>query len=170
MVGKGEVEINLLYTPPSLPTPTGGTPSAGGGTWVPPATTPSSLKCRIPKEPGLPPQTIGEHVKRRRLKYKLSQVEAARALEVNASTILNWEKGRTDPPIEAMPTLIEFLGYDPFPRPKNLPQRMLAKRRTMGWSIKDAAKEFEVDEGRGDIGRGQARSPGRDIGVNLPSF
>jgi len=39
------------------------------------------------------------------------------------------------------------LGYDPFPEPKNILERLLAKRRAMGWSIKEAARQLGVDEG-----------------------
>ena len=46
-----------------------------------------------------------------------------------------------------MPAILQFLGYDPYPKPKTLPERMLAKRRSMGWSIKEAARQFGVDEG-----------------------
>lgn len=60
-------------------------------------------------------------------------------LEVNPSTILNWEKGRTEPPVEAMPALLQFLGYDPLSEPTTLPERMLRTRQGRGWSIKEAA-------------------------------
>lgn len=46
-----------------------------------------------------------------------------------------------------MPAIIRFLGYDPFPEPKNLPERLLAKRRAMGWSTREAALQVGVDEG-----------------------
>lgn len=46
-----------------------------------------------------------------------------------------------------MPAIIRFLGCDPFPEPKSLPERLLAKRRAMGWLIKEAARELGVDEG-----------------------
>ncbi len=59
--------------------------------------------------------------------------------------MLNWEKGRTEPPVPAMPAIIRFLGYCPFPPPETLSQRLLAKRREMGWSIKEAAKFAHVD-------------------------
>ncbi len=66
---------------------------------------------------------------------------------VNPWTILNWEKGHTEPPVEAVPWIVAFLGYDPFPEPQGLPERLLAKRRAMGWSIRKAARELGVDEG-----------------------
>lgn len=88
---------------------------------------------------------MGEHIRRRRLKIGLTQKEAAGKLGVNPWTILNWEKGRTKPPIAAVPAIMGFLGYDPFPQPKTLPQRLLAKRRAMGWSIKEAAEVVGAD-------------------------
>ncbi len=126
-----------------------------------------TLKCLKPKEPDCEPRTLGEHLKLRRLQRKLSQTQAAQALQVNPSTILNWEKGHTEPPVEAMPpwtvlnwekghteppleslpVLLRFLDYDPFPEPKTLPERLLAKRRTMGWSIREAAQQLGVDPG-----------------------
>ena len=78
----------------------------------------------------------------------LMQKEVAKLLGVNTWTILNWEKGRTEPPVESIPTIVQFLGYnDPFPEPKTLPQRLIAKRQAMGWSIKKAATTLGVDPG-----------------------
>lgn len=78
---------------------------------------------------------------------RLIQKQAAERLGVNVWTLLNWENGRTDPPVVAMPAVIKFLDYDPFPPPETLPERLLAKRREMGWSIKEAAEFVGVDPG-----------------------
>lgn len=75
----------------------------------------------------------------------LMQKEVAKRLGVVPWTILNWEKGHTEPPIVSMPNIVRFLGYDPSPQPETLPQRLLAKRREMGWSIKEAAEAIGVD-------------------------
>jgi transcriptional regulator with XRE-family HTH domain len=77
----------------------------------------------------------------------LTQKQAAERLGVNPWTVLNWEKDHTEPPIESMPAIIRFLDYDPFPEPKNIDERLLAKRRAMGWSIREAARQLGVDEG-----------------------
>jgi transcriptional regulator with XRE-family HTH domain len=108
---------------------------------------PITLKALKPKEANLEPRTLGEHVRKRRLELRLTQKQAADRLGVSAWTVLNWEKGNTEPPIESMPIIFGFLGYDPFPEPKTLPERMLAKRRAIGWSIKEAARQLGVDEG-----------------------
>ena len=75
----------------------------------------------------------------------LTQKEAAILLDVNPWTVRNWEKGHTEPPNASITTIIRFLGYDPFPEPKTLPEHLLAKRRTMGWLIKQAAELIGVD-------------------------
>lgn len=75
----------------------------------------------------------------------LMQKETAKLIGVNTRTILNWEKGRAAPPLASIPAIVQFLGYEPFPEPKTLPQHLLAKRRMMGWSIKEAANAVVID-------------------------
>lgn len=99
------------------------------------------------KELAKEPQTLGEHLKHRRLILKLSQPQAAKLMTVCASTVLHWEKDETHPPIEHFPAMFQFLGYDPFPQPRTISEHMLAYRRKCGWSIKRAAKELGIDEG-----------------------
>jgi len=59
------------------------------------------------------PQTLGEQIKKRRLELGLSQKEASKVLGVTSFTVLNWEKGKTEPLPQFMPKIILFLGYDP---------------------------------------------------------
>ena len=99
----------------------------------------------IPKPYDFELKTLGEHVRRKRLVLELTQKEVANQLGVVSWTVLNWEKGYTEPPIVSIPAIVQFLGYDPFPQPASLPQRLLAKRREMGWSIEEAAKAVGVD-------------------------
>lgn len=77
----------------------------------------------------------------------LSQEDAGNQLGVTLFTILNWEKGQTKVHIKAWPGILTFLGYDPLPAPQTIPERVLTKRREMGWSIKEASQSFGVDEG-----------------------
>ena len=108
---------------------------------------PITFKALKPKTPEIEPQTLGEHLRKQRLYLQLTQREAAARLRVNPLTVLNWEKGKTKPPIESMPAILAFLGHDPVPEPKTLAERLLAKRRAMGWSIKSAARQLGVDPG-----------------------
>lgn len=78
---------------------------------------------------------------------RLTQKQVAHRIGLNSWTVLNWEKGHTEPPIGSVPAILRFLGYDPLPEPKALPEYLLAKRRAMGWSIREAAWKFGVDSG-----------------------
>ncbi|MEW6312975.1 MAG: helix-turn-helix domain-containing protein [Pseudomonadota bacterium] len=93
------------------------------------------------------PKNLGEHIRKRRLELGLTQKQVGDRLGVNPWTVLNWEKGKTEPPITFTPAILQFLGYDPFPASKTLPERLFALRRSRGWLIRDAAKEFGVDAG-----------------------
>jgi transcriptional regulator with XRE-family HTH domain len=108
---------------------------------------PITLKALKPKEPDFEPQTLGEHIRKRRLELKLSQKAAGERLGVNAFTVFNWEKGKTEPPVTVMPAIVGFLGYRPYSEPVNLAERLTAARRLRGWTIKKAARELGVDVG-----------------------
>jgi transcriptional regulator with XRE-family HTH domain len=86
-------------------------------------------------------------------------MEVAELLGVDPVTVHNWEKNKTSPAMELVPTIVRFLGYHPFPEPRNLPEQLLAKRREMGWSVKQAARELGVD---------QATWAGWESGVTVP--
>jgi transcriptional regulator with XRE-family HTH domain len=103
------------------------------------------LKCPRPKAYPENPQTLGGHFKKRRLELGLTQKQAAERLAINPSTVLNWETGRTVPPIRSMPAILTFLGYDPFPAPTSVGERLLQARRKRGWSIREAASHLGVD-------------------------
>jgi DNA-binding XRE family transcriptional regulator len=66
---------------------------------------------------------------------------------VSSATIVNWETGRTEPPVNHWPAIVAFLGYNPAPPPTTIGERMLAYRRRDGLSIKEAAARAGVDEG-----------------------
>jgi len=110
--------------------------------WVP-----ITLKCLKRKEADFEPRTLAEHVKRLRVQRGLTQYQTARLLKVSSWTIRKWENGHTTPPVAYLPALIRFLGYDPFPQAHTLPERLRAKRRAMGWSIRAAARGIGVDAG-----------------------
>jgi transcriptional regulator with XRE-family HTH domain len=77
---------------------------------------------------------------------KMTKRQAAARLGVGPETVRHWESGETNsPPVERIPAILEFLDYDPFPKPKSVAEQLLAKRRTMGWSIREAATELGVD-------------------------
>ncbi|MHB8494516.1 MAG: helix-turn-helix transcriptional regulator [Casimicrobiaceae bacterium] len=106
---------------------------------------PIRLKALKPKETACEPRTLGEHIRKRRLGLKLTQKQAAERLSVNPWTVLNWETGRFEPPIRSLPAVFGFLGYDPYPPPTTLGERLLHVRRQHGWSTSEAARHLGVD-------------------------
>lgn len=108
---------------------------------------PIRLKALKPKETDFDPRTLGGHLRKRRLLLNLTQKEVGKALGVSPFTVLNLEKDRTEPPMTAYPTLIRWLGYDPFPVARALAERLLAVRRARGWTVKRAAFELGADPG-----------------------
>ena len=52
------------------------------------------LKSLIRKPYDFEPQSLGEHIRRRRLMLSLTQEETAEGLGVNTWTVLNWETGQ----------------------------------------------------------------------------
>lgn len=82
---------------------------------------------------------------------------------------LLWEQDRRTPKVGYYPRIFAFLGYDPFPSPTTLGERLRARRRELGLSIRRAAKLVGVDEGTllsWELGR---REQGR-IGEKVNQF
>jgi DNA-binding XRE family transcriptional regulator len=75
---------------------------------------PIRLKARKPESFPEIPQTFGDHIKLSRLQRKLTQKQVAKLLGVSPFTVLNWEKNKTTPPVQGMPAILRFLGYNPF--------------------------------------------------------
>lgn len=57
------------------------------------------------------PQTIGEHIRKRRLELRLLQGEVAKQLGVSTASITLWEKSENIPQITYFPRIAKFLGY-----------------------------------------------------------
>ena len=92
------------------------------------------------------PKTLGEHIRVRRLQLALTQREAAAQIGTSEPRIVSWENGHRRPVARFVPAIIRFLGYDPFPEPLTISERLVAKRRELGWSRKKAAKAWGVAE------------------------
>jgi DNA-binding XRE family transcriptional regulator len=94
--------------------------------------TPLTLKALRAKDYSKNPQTLGEHLKKRRRELGLLQRETAEMLGVSTDTVVNWEKDRTKPVAAQFRPVVAFLGYDPTPEPRTLADRLAAKQRTLG--------------------------------------
>ncbi|MCW5982727.1 MAG: helix-turn-helix transcriptional regulator [Bryobacteraceae bacterium] len=98
---------------------------------------------RIPVQP----QTVGDHLRRRRLSLKLLQRDVAERLGVTESSIWNWEVAQWEPDLRYMPAILRFLGYNPLPEGKTLAEKLVRYRTSLGMSQKEAAQEIGVDPG-----------------------
>jgi transcriptional regulator with XRE-family HTH domain len=90
---------------------------------------------------------LGEHLKKRRRELGLLQREAAVRLRVATETVVNWEKGRTEPVAAQFKPVVAFLGYDPTPEPETLAERVEAKQRSLGASLAQIARHLGWDPG-----------------------
>jgi DNA-binding XRE family transcriptional regulator len=88
---------------------------------------------------------LGEHLKKQRMDLGITQKEAARRIGADQWTVINWEKGRTQPAVRFVPGVVQFLGYDPFPKGVTLPEWLRAARRARGLSHTALARELSVD-------------------------
>ena len=97
---------------------------------------------RIPVKP----ETVGDHLRLRRLGLKMLQKDVAKRLGIMAPTIQSWESNYASPHVEYFPAIIEFLGYNPLPPPENWAERLVRARTTRGVTQKAFARQLEVDQ------------------------
>jgi transcriptional regulator with XRE-family HTH domain len=63
------------------------------------------------------PETLGQHLRKKRFDSGLRQTEVARRLAISNRTLSCWECDRIYPTWEYWPRIIGYLGYDPFTEP-----------------------------------------------------
>ena len=76
----------------------------------------------------------------------LNQKQAGQEIGVDETTIYNWEHSRTVPALRLMPSLGRFLGYAPYTPAQSVPEKLEARRQSIGLSRKKLAKLLAVDE------------------------
>ena len=102
-----------------------------------------------PRPDGYPtdPQTIGEHLKRRRMDLGLFQAAVARQLNVSEDCLCYWENGRNEPRLYQYPVIIAFLGYYPFDHETaTFGGKIKRYKYEQGLSNEKLAKVLGVDE------------------------
>jgi DNA-binding transcriptional regulator YiaG len=94
------------------------------------------------------PQTLGEHIKKRRMDLRMFQAEVARLLKVSEDCVCYWENGRNNPRLYQYPVIIAFLGYYPFDHETaTLGGKIKRYKHEHGLSNEKLAKVLGVDEG-----------------------
>jgi DNA-binding XRE family transcriptional regulator len=103
--------------------------------------------------------TIGDHIKKRRLELGLFQKQVAEIIGVDECTVTNWEKGRTSPALRLLPKTIGFLGYSTsIGDTDTVGAKLLRYRKSRGMTQKGLAKQIGIDAttlGRIEKGRGR---------------
>ncbi len=105
------------------------------------------LNCLRPELQKIGQGTLAAFLLLRRRELGLLQREAAKRLGICHTAYLNWENGYAVPAVRFYPAIIQYLGYEPWPTPSNLPEKLLSARRRRGLSVKRAARQVGVDEG-----------------------
>lgn len=77
----------------------------------------------------LNPQTLGQHLKSRRLLLQLTQEQVAKQLGTLREQYERWERDEISPVVSFWPRLIRFLGY--YPAPISSPACWILKARRM---------------------------------------
>jgi transcriptional regulator with XRE-family HTH domain len=89
--------------------------------------------------------SLGDHIRARRLDLKLLQKQVADQIGVHEQTITGWELNATLPEVRYVPAIIQFLGYDPLPPTSSFSERLSNVRRTLGLSQRKMAAKLGVD-------------------------
>ncbi|MCZ6704988.1 MAG: helix-turn-helix transcriptional regulator [Bacteroidetes bacterium] len=107
----------------------------------------STLKAEKPKVFRYPPElnTLGDHIRARRLERGLFQKDVAQLVGVCTETVTNWEKNRSSPDLRVLPKVLEYLGYDPRMADESIGGRLVRSRQARGLSQRGVAHILGVD-------------------------
>jgi transcriptional regulator with XRE-family HTH domain len=93
-------------------------------------------------------ETLGDHLKARRLDLGLYQKDVARRLGVTTDSVAYWENNCNQPSLKMFPCISQFLGYDPLEYKSNslsLGELVVHARQRCGMTQKDLARQLGVD-------------------------
>ena len=89
--------------------------------------------------------TLGDHIKAKRLDLGLFQKKVAKIIGVTTDTITNWEKNRNQPMYWHYPRITEFLGYCPLEQLNTFEERLKNNRFYLGMSQAEMAQRMGID-------------------------
>jgi len=91
-------------------------------------------------------ETLGDHIRAARLERGMLQRDVAELIGVRRGTINKWERNRGEQCARDVPQILDFLGYDPFPEPQRIEERMRLWRLRNGLSARAAARRIGAGE------------------------
>ena len=93
------------------------------------------------------PQTLGEHLRNRRLVLGLRQEDVATRLGALREVYDRWERDEREPVVSMWPLILKFLGY--YPGPQSSPADLTVRaRRMLGLEQKKLAECLGVSHPR----------------------
>jgi transcriptional regulator with XRE-family HTH domain len=106
------------------------------------------LMGKRPKPREYPKQlnTLGDHIRARRLDLGMLQAEVADRIGITEIMLCHWEKQRYRPSTRFLPKIINFLGYAPYETPTSFAKWLRQVRTCLGLSQECLAAKAGVDE------------------------
>lgn len=84
-------------------------------------------------------------IRKRRLDMSLMQSDVAQIIGCDLTSVLNWEKERSNPSVNHMAGIVRFLGFNPLPTGSSIGERLVAHRKARGITQKEFAHMLGVD-------------------------
>lgn len=131
------------------------------------------FKAKKPQNPAFPVilETIGDHLRKKRLDMGLSQPEVAKILKVTPNTITGWELNRHQPPARLAKRIIQFLGYLPFQdEAVSIGKKLYFARLISGKTQEQVAVKIGCDESNLRYIELDKRRPGKRTIVKIQNF
>lgn len=114
-------------------------------------------------------ETIGGHIRKRRIDLNLLQREVADIFDVDKTTEFNWEAGTATPNLRTWPAVLEFLGYDaPRPSGRTVGEKLRRHREGLGLSWAEAARTMGVDPGT--VSKWERQPDSRQNHISIPKI
>ena len=76
----------------------------------------------------------------------MTQKQVAETIGTTASTVNNWERGRSRPEVRFLPTIIRFRGANPLPEPATFAEHLAFSRRLLGLSRLERTRRAGINE------------------------
>ncbi|WP_462231513.1 helix-turn-helix domain-containing protein [Mucilaginibacter sp.] len=106
--------------------------------------------------------TLGDHIRARRIGKDLMQRDAAKIIGVSEDSVTYWENNRAQPQIRHYRAIIAFLGYYPFDHEtESFAGRLRQLRYSLGYTYKQLGAAINVN---GSTVRGWEHS------INIPTM
>jgi Mg chelatase-like protein len=120
---------------------------------------PLSFRAAKPEMAEMQGNALGAHLRRRRRTLGLNRKVAAHSMGISEEALMKWETGACEPHVRLYPKVIAFLGYEPWPEPVTLGEKLCAERKRRGLSCKRAAEVLGIDEGTWTAWEHRTRAP-----------